>query len=55
MKGVLLSIIFSLQSLNFHPLLSLVRTGDFSTKGFVCLFQISHVHVDFSKVLVTMQ
>ena len=55
MKGVILSTMFSLQSLNFHPLLNLVRTGDFNTNGFVCLPQISLVYVDFSKTLVTMQ
>ena len=46
MKGLILSIMLSLQSLNFYPPLNLVRTGDFSTNGFVCLSQIRLVYVD---------
>ena len=53
MKGVILSIMLSLQSLEFHSLLNLVRTGNFSSNGFVCLPQIRLLYVDFSKILVT--
>ena len=55
MNGVILCIMFSLRSVSFHPLLDLVKTGDFSTNGFVCLSQISFVYLDLSKTLVTMQ
>ena len=55
MKGVVISRMLRLQSLNFYPLFNKIRTGDFSTNGFVCLLQISFVYVDFSKILVTMQ
>ena len=55
MKVVILSIMVSLESVNFHPLLNLISTGDFSTNCFVCLSQTSLVYVDFSKILLIMQ
>ena len=49
MKGVILSIMFSLKGLIFNPPLPLVRTGDFSTEGFAFLSPICLVYVDFSR------
>ena len=37
MKGVILFIMFNFKSLALHPLLNLLRTGDFSTNGLTSL------------------
>ena len=53
LRRALLFEFVSMQSLNFHPLLNLLRTGEFSTEELVCFPESSLCM--FSKALVTME